>query len=102
MALEMHRIVERRFDGTLQLRTGIDRGTVVAGVIGREKFAYDLWGRTVNLASRLESHGLPGRIRVSSEVGEAVRGRFVGQPRGRIRIKGVGEMETYFVDGPGG
>ncbi len=99
MALEMQRIMQRSFDGALQLRIGIHSGSVVAGVIGRKRFAYDLWGDTVNVASRLEAHGVPGKIHVSPVVWEAVRDRYICEPRGAVAIKGKGQIETYFVEG---
>lgn len=85
-------------DGSpLQLRIGIHTGPVVAGVIGRQKFTYDLWGDTVNLASRLESHGMPGRIHVSSAVKDALGSDYVLEPRGTIEIKGKGPLPTFFL-----
>jgi class 3 adenylate cyclase len=69
----------------------------MAGVIGADKFSYDVWGETVNLASRLESHGLPGEIQVSDAVREALGDRFVFEPRGAIEVKGVGQLETWLL-----
>jgi len=83
-----------------QLRIGIHTGPVVAGVIGREKFAYDIWGDTVNIASRFESSGSAGRINISSTTYELVKDMFICEPRGRISAKGKGEMEMYFVNAP--
>lgn len=89
-----------RNDGKpFQLRLGIHAGPVVAGVIGMKKFAYDLWGETVNIASRMESQGLPGTIQVTSHVYERLRDRFVFQPRGEIPVKGKGNMMTYLLTG---
>ncbi len=81
----------------LSLRIGIHAGPVVAGVIGRKKFIYDLWGDTVNTASRMESHGQPGRIHVSEEVMRRLDGKFSFEPRGVTDIKGKGPMSTFFL-----
>ena len=81
----------------LGLRIGIDTGPVVAGVIGRRKFIYDLWGDTVNTASRMESHGVPGQIQVTERVVTALRDDYVLEPRGSIEIKGKGPMPTWFL-----
>ena len=80
-----------------RLRIGIHSGPLVAGVIGKRKFAYDLWGDTVNLASRMESHGVAGRIQVSQQVYEQLRDRFLFEPRGSIPVKGKGDVTTYFL-----
>lgn len=88
-----------RESGTpVMIRIGIHSGPALAGVIGCRKFAYDLWGDTVNLASRLESHGLPGRIQISETVKTALDGRFRCVPRGPVEIKGKGERETYWLE----
>ncbi|NEO88168.1 MAG: adenylate/guanylate cyclase domain-containing protein [Spirulina sp. SIO3F2] len=83
----------------LSLRIGIHTGSVVAGVIGLKKFAYDLWGDTVNTASRMESHGVPGRIQVTEEVYAVLKDQYHLEKRGGITIKGKGEMQTYFLEG---
>jgi adenylate cyclase len=89
-----------RNDGKpFQLRVGIHSGPVVAGVIGMKKFAYDLWGVTVNIASRMESQGLPGAIQVTQDVYERLQDRFIFQPRGEIPVKGKGNMMTYLLTG---
>ncbi len=85
--------------GRLQMRFGIHTGSVVAGIIGKRKFSYDLWGDTVNTAARMESHGIPDAIQVSEEVYEALRDRFTLTPRGPIEVHGKGEMSTYFLEG---
>lgn len=87
-------------DGSpLQMRIGIHTGPVVAGVIGQRKFAYDLWGDTVNTASRMESHGVGGAIQVSEATYARLRRRYAFEERGAIEIKGKGAMRTYFLTG---
>jgi guanylate cyclase len=95
MALEMKR--EARRFGSLQLRIGIDIGPVVAGVIGRSKFIYDLWGDTVNAASRMESHGIPGSIQVTERACTRLVHAFEFEERGVIEVKGKGPMRTYVL-----
>ncbi len=86
----------------LRVRIGIDTGPVVAGVIGRVKFIYDLWGDTVNTASRMESHALPGTIQVTSRTHDRLRERYEFHPRGTIEVKGKGPMHPYLLIGPRG
>lgn len=86
-----------RDEPDLQVRIGLHSGPLVAGVIGRSKFAYDVWGDTVNLASRLESHGEAGRIQVSAEVARRLGDRFRFEERGTIAIKGRGEVATAWL-----
>lgn len=81
----------------LEMRVGIDTGPVVAGVLGMTKFAYDLWGDTVNTAARMESHGVPGHIQVTGRVRAALQGRYEFETRGEIDVKGKGSIETFFV-----
>lgn len=83
----------------LQLRIGINTGPVGAGVIGTKKFTYDLWGDTVNIASRMESLSLPGQIQVTRDTYERLRAEYVFEKRGTIDVKGKGEMTTYFLVG---
>ena len=83
----------------MKVRIGIDTGPVVAGVIGKSKFIYDLWGDTVNAASRMESHGVPGRIQVTKRLRRRLGDRYRFEPRGTIEVKGKGEMVTYFLLG---
>ena len=85
--------------GWLDVRIGIDTGPAVAGVIGQRKFIYDLWGDTVNTASRMESHGVPGGIQVTARTAAALGPGFVVRPRGTIEVKGKGPMETFLLDG---
>ncbi len=80
-----------------QIRIGIQCGPVVAGVIGSKKFIYDLWGDTVNTASRLEAHGAPGRIQVSAEVYARLKDSFEFEARGAIKLKGKGDMQAYWL-----
>lgn len=82
-----------------QMRIGVHAGPVVAGMIGTRKFAYDVWGDTVNVASRLESASLPGHVHVSEPVAQSLQGRFALEPRGLVELKGKGEMPTWFVTG---
>ena len=81
----------------LQLRIGLHRGSAVAGVIGTTKFAYDMWGESVNLASRLESSGEPGRIHVSDAFRSGLVGLMEFEPQGEIHLKGVGPTRTYWL-----
>ena len=82
-----------------QVRIGLHAGPVVAGVIGTSKFVYDLWGDAVNVASRLETAALPGRIQVSATVADALGDAFELEPRGAIELKGKGSMQAYFLLG---
>jgi class 3 adenylate cyclase len=84
----------------LEVRIGIDTGPVIAGVIGRAKFSYDLWGDTVNTASRMESHAEPGTIQVTERTYDRLRERYELTPRGTIEVKGKSPMATYLLLGP--
>jgi adenylate cyclase len=102
MALAMRAEVAGHVDPggqPLVVRIGIDTGPVVAGVIGTSRFSYDLWGDTVNTASRMESHGVPGCIQVTDRAYRRLRDRYRFQRRGPIPVKGKGEVVTYFLVG---
>jgi adenylate cyclase len=81
-----------------EARIGIHTGPVVAGVVGKKKYAYDIWGSTVNIASRMESNGYPGRINISSSTYEAIKEYFECSYRGKIKAKNAGEIDMYFVE----
>ncbi|PIR15562.1 MAG: adenylate cyclase, partial [Elusimicrobia bacterium CG11_big_fil_rev_8_21_14_0_20_64_6] len=87
----------RRRGINLNLRIGIGSGAVVAGVIGKRKFRYDVWGDVVNTASRMESHGVPGRIQLTDETRRRLGDAFEFEERGSIEVKGKGELRTWFL-----
>jgi class 3 adenylate cyclase len=100
LALEMQAIVDGMRDSLgvdLKARVGIHTGPVIAGVIGSHKFIYDVWGDTVNTASRMETFGAAGRVHVSAETREVLGDAFVFEARGPMEIKGKGVMDTYFL-----
>lgn len=102
MALEMRGVIcdlATTKAENFTMRMGINTGQVVAGVIGTKKFSYDLWGDAVNVASRMESSGKPGKIQVSETTYELLKDKYIFQPRGLIPIKGKGEMLTYWLIG---
>ena len=91
--------ISNELDIQLSARIGLDSGAVVAGVIGQQKFIYDLWGDPVNTASRMESHGVVNRIQCTKSVYNHLQKRFAFEPRGQVAIKGKGLMDTYFLLG---
>lgn len=102
MALSMRDAIEahnREFGTQLKIRIGINSGPVVAGVIGLKKFIYDLWGDTVNFASRMESHGVPNGIQVSVSTWEKLRSHYEFEARGPIEVKGIGSVPAYLLMG---
>jgi guanylate cyclase len=103
LALEMMRVAQSAESTTgphLRFRMGINTGPVVAGVIGTTRLHYDVWGDAVNLPSRFESHGMPGKIQIGRATHDAIHDRFRCTHRGAIHIKGKGEIDTWFLEEP--
>jgi adenylate cyclase len=103
MALEMRDYISTHtfHNGhRLSFRIGINSGSMIAGVIGRRKFVYDVWGDAVNVASRMESHGLGGAVQITQTTYELIKDEFVCEPRGTVNVKGKGEMEVWLVNSP--
>jgi adenylate cyclase len=102
LALEMQSALTQfnlKIGESFQLRIGMHSGSVVAGIIGISKFSYDLWGDTVNVASRMESNGMPGKIQVTGATYERLKEQFIFEERGMIEVKGKGKMLTYWLIG---
>jgi guanylate cyclase len=100
MALEMRDFIARhtfRNDRRIGFRIGINSGSMIAGVIGTRKFVYDVWGDAVNVASRMESHGMGGMIQITRATYELIKDQFICEPRGKVNVKGKGEMEVWLV-----
>jgi len=100
MALDIREAIQRyefKDGDPFQMRIGINSGPVVAGVIGTKKFIYDLWGDTVNIASRMETQGQPGRIQITRPTRDLLESRYSFEPRGTIHVKGKGNMQTYWL-----
>ena len=105
MALDMRDYIATHTfrDGQrVNFRIGINSGSMIAGVIGRRKFVYDVWGDAVNIASRMESHGLGGAVQITQATYELIKDEFACEPRGTVNVKGKGEMEVWLVKGPKG
>ena len=100
MALEMREYIATHTfsnDQHVDFRIGINSGPVIGGVIGKRKFVYDVWGDAVNIASRMESHGLGGAVQITRATYELIKDEFVCEPRGTVNVKGKGEMEVWLV-----
>jgi adenylate cyclase len=100
MALEMRDfIANHTFHNGRQVsfRIGINSGSMIAGVIGKRKFVYDVWGDAVNIASRMESHGMGGKVQITRATYELIKDEFICEPRGTVNVKGKGEMEVWLV-----
>jgi class 3 adenylate cyclase len=99
-ALEMQRAIKsfnKEKNENLNIRIGIHTGPLIAGVIGNKKLTYDIWGDTVNIASRMESHSENGKIQISETTYNLIKGKFLTEERGKIDIKGKGEMRTFYL-----
>jgi guanylate cyclase len=100
MALEMRDFIATHtfHNGQrVNFRIGINSGPVIGGVIGKRKFVYDVWGDAVNVASRMESHGLGGEVQITGATYELIKDEFICEPRGAVHVKGKGEMEVWLV-----
>jgi guanylate cyclase len=101
LALEMRTYIEqaRAAGKPVQFRIGINSGPVIGGVIGQEKFHYDIWGDAVNIASRMESQGAAGKIQITQPTYDLIWRDFICEPHGTLTVKGRGEMDTWFLVG---
>lgn len=101
-AIEINRFICERFeqigDSTFKIRIGINSGSVIAGIVGVDKFAYDIWGDTVNIAARMEQNSIPGRINISGSTYELIKDKFECTYRGKIEAKNKGEIDMYFIN----
>lgn len=100
MALDMQIVIaefQQQYSEDLQIRIGINTGSAIAGVIGMKKFTYDLWGDAVNIASRMESSGLPGKIQVTEATYQRLKDQYQFEKRGQVSVKGRGDMTTYWL-----
>jgi class 3 adenylate cyclase len=98
----IHEFNQKRIESNLEpleMRIGIHVGPVVAGVVGRKKYAYDIWGSTVNIASRMESNGEPGKVNISAATYELIKDKYKCIYRGKLYAKNVGDIDMYFVQG---
>lgn len=101
-ALDMLKVVkkmDRQWQHGLDMRIGMHIGPVVAGVIGRNKFAFDMWGDTVNVSARMESHGLPGEIQITEAMAECLKDKYLIVQRGWVEVKGKGLLQTFWLKG---
>ena len=86
-------------EDSIDFRIGINSGSLIGGVIGKKKFHYDVWGDMVNIASRMESHGVAGKIQLTGATYDLLKDEYIFERRGMLEIKGKGEMETWFLVG---
>jgi class 3 adenylate cyclase len=100
MAMDMQKVVAWLSAGEgikFNIRIGMSSGPVIGGIIGSKKFIYDLWGDAVNIASRMESHGMGGAVQITQATYELIKEEFECEPRGTVNVKGRGEMEVWLV-----
>lgn len=101
LALDMRDYVDNRVtdDGVkLRIRLGMNSGNAVGAVVGTTKFTYDMWGDAINIASRMESSGVPGKIQVAEGAFSRLNDKYVLAPRGEVNVKGKGDMRTWFLE----